>query len=33
MNLLMEKPMTTNVHEAKEMHDVSPLSILIQKRY
>jgi predicted dehydrogenase len=23
MNLLMEKPMTTNVHEAKEMHDVS----------
>jgi len=23
MNLLMEKPMTTNVHEAKEMYDVS----------
>lgn len=23
LNLLMEKPMTTNVHEAKKMHDVS----------
>jgi predicted dehydrogenase len=28
MNILMEKPMTTNVHEAKKMHDVSWSSLI-----
>lgn len=29
MNILMEKPMTTNVHEAKEMFDVSTVGSVI----
>ena len=28
MNILMEKPMTTNIHEAKKMHDVSLSSMI-----
>lgn len=33
MNILMEKPMTTNIHEAKKMHDVSFSSFIFSSSF